>query len=365
MLEPNSSLYSQKIRVVARLTMLWAFSESVIGGVLHAVGIPIKGMALAGLAVLFISMIGRFSDRRGDILQATITVLLVKGLISPHSPFAAYFSVFIQGCLGELIFSAFGVHRFSTIVLGAINVSFSSVQKIFMLTILFGINFWEALNQGSAQLIRSFFGVETEHFITGLMILYVTIYFIAGIIAGWIAWKLPRLISDFSNSTEFRNFHSNILSENLSSDSDWGVTKRKKPSFLRRYRFYVPLLIIISCLPILLTGVIPPGDVLYILIRSFLILGLWSIFFSKNLLRFTRKYLFKTKKSRYQKQVDEIIQTFPKLNSIYGRIWKSTSDCSILYRLRISLFYLLAVILFDVENSENSEEIEKSTDGAT
>jgi hypothetical protein len=87
-----------------KLTKLWALSESMLGGVLHAVKMPFRGMILSGAAVILIGMLANFSEKRGQIFRSTVLVVTIKATVSPHSPLTAYLSVFMQGLLGELFF---------------------------------------------------------------------------------------------------------------------------------------------------------------------------------------------------------------------------------------------------------------------
>ena len=97
----NGILSASKIE---KLTALWALGESALGGILHALRFPLRGMIISSVAIIIISMIARFSNKRGQILKSTVLVILIKGVISPHTPLTAYLAVFLQGSLGELFF---------------------------------------------------------------------------------------------------------------------------------------------------------------------------------------------------------------------------------------------------------------------
>ncbi len=83
--------------------------------------------------------------RRNDseILKSALIVILIKALVSPHSPLTAYFAVGIQGLLGYLLFSTKKFYTFSALLLGIFTLFFSGIQKIVVLTILFGNNLWK------------------------------------------------------------------------------------------------------------------------------------------------------------------------------------------------------------------------------
>ena len=157
---PDSiSSYTDDERLsILKITALWAFSESAFGGILHALTIPLRGLFISSAAVLFISLIALFSKSSKEILKATLIVILIKALVSPHSPLIAYLAVSLRGVLGFLFFSAKKFYRLSALLLGLLVLFFSGIQKIVVLTILFGNMLWESLDlfidQVSAEIFR-------------------------------------------------------------------------------------------------------------------------------------------------------------------------------------------------------------------
>ena len=126
---------------VWKITALWAFSEAALGGILHAFKIPFRGVFVGGSAVILISLIAYFSSNRGTILKSTLLVILIKGIISPHTPVTAYFAVLIQGAIGELLFFQKRFFKTSSLLLGIITLLYSSTQKILILTIVLATRF--------------------------------------------------------------------------------------------------------------------------------------------------------------------------------------------------------------------------------
>lgn len=97
--------YSNRLQIdPKRIIAIWGFSEAALGGILHALKIPLTGMFVGGAAVVLITLLAHFSQKKSIILNATVTVIIIKAVISPHSPLAAYFAVTLQGLLG-FIFS--------------------------------------------------------------------------------------------------------------------------------------------------------------------------------------------------------------------------------------------------------------------
>src|SRR6476661_2396295 len=93
----NTQLYQ-------RLIALWVICEALLGGIIHGFRIPISGLVVGSSAVICICLIAYHVPARGAILKATLIVAIFKMMLSPHSPLPAYFAVFFQGLLGELIF---------------------------------------------------------------------------------------------------------------------------------------------------------------------------------------------------------------------------------------------------------------------
>jgi hypothetical protein len=82
----NTSSINKEYVTVSRVTALWAFSEAALGGVLHALRIPFTGLFIGGAAVIFLSLIAHFSSRKTAIIQSTLVVILIKGIVSPYTP---------------------------------------------------------------------------------------------------------------------------------------------------------------------------------------------------------------------------------------------------------------------------------------
>ena len=61
----------QRLVAIQRLTAVWAFCESGLGGILHAMQMPFTGLVVGGLAVIIICFIAALTDRNYvQLLQA-------------------------------------------------------------------------------------------------------------------------------------------------------------------------------------------------------------------------------------------------------------------------------------------------------
>ena len=133
--------------IIEKLTALWALNESGLGGFLHAFSTPFTGIIVGGISILLISLIAFYAEHKWKaILKALLVVLIIKMAVSPYSPFGAYVAVSFQALFGALLFANFSWKGITLMVLGMVTFLESALQKLLILTIVYGTGFWEAVN---------------------------------------------------------------------------------------------------------------------------------------------------------------------------------------------------------------------------
>jgi hypothetical protein len=132
--------------IVYRIAGLWAFSEAFMGGILHGFKIPFAGLFLSLIAAICMSLIAVSDKNKGLILKVTLAVIAVKFMLSPHTPPMAYVAVLIQGVVGELFFLSRRAIKPAAFLLTMFCLLYSAFQHLFVLTVIFGKNFWAALD---------------------------------------------------------------------------------------------------------------------------------------------------------------------------------------------------------------------------
>ena len=342
----SESFFAEKIdnRLGAlKITALWAFSESAFGGILHTLKIPMRGLFIASAAVLFISLIALFSKSNKEILKATLIVVLIKAVVIPQSPLTAYLAVSVQGVLGFLLFSTKKYYKLSALLLGLLALFFSGVQKIVVLTILFGNMLWESLDIFIKQVSIEFLSIDHPDINYGYVLIaaYVLLHLIAGLFIGLYAGRLPEKINHYKNIIP-------ASIENITGEEIPRKEKRKKRSwFLRPTGIFI---IVVSVGVIILSYLSPELEenvttsVLIMLVRSLIITFVWYVLLAplakKTFLKFVTK-----KKSVYSKNLEEIVSMFPKFKEIVNYCWKLSNDkkgyIRIRYFLSTSFYYLL------------------------
>ena len=328
---------------ILKITALWAFSESAFGGILHALAIPFRGIFINGAAVLFISLIALFSKNSKEILKSTLIVMLIKALVSPHTPLTAYFAVSIQGLLGYLLFLSKSFFRISTLLLGILTLFFSGIQKIIVLSLLFGNTLWKSINIFVKQISKEFFGLSVNSDLNfGLILIgiYISVHVVSGIFIGFYAGMLPQKI----------NFYRNQIPKDLLLETVEQIPKKvkKKKNWLLRPTGVIIIFISIS---VLIYSYISPStseirssEIVIMLIRSVTIMIIWFTLIGPIVRKLFQKFL-SGKKSFYAKEIEEIMQLFPMFKKVVSYCWKNSSDKNGIKRLRkflsTSFYYLL------------------------
>ncbi len=191
--------------ILHRITLAWAISECALGGFLHAIQSPFTGLLVGGLSVMFISLLAYHAENpKAAILQALVFVLGVKMAVSPHSPLGAYFAVAMQAFAGILFFSIIPRFSIAALFTGVLTVILSSVQKVLILTILFGVGFWNAIDEFTQGIVSnmSFLSLDVDFSLSEWMIgIYIGVYTLGGIFIGWLAGRIPTIFE--RNAKEF------------------------------------------------------------------------------------------------------------------------------------------------------------------
>jgi len=328
---------------ILKITALWAFSESAFGGILHALTIPLRGLFISSAAVLFICLIALFSKNSKDILKSTLIVVLIKAVVSPYSPLTAFLAVSLQGFLGFLFFSTKKFYKLSALFLSLTVLFFSGIQKIVVLTILFGNTLWESLDIFIKQVSLEMFYIDHPEINYGYIIIsaYVLLHLIAGLFIGIYAGRLPQKI----------DYYKGVIPTSISSINGEEIPRREKRK--KRSWFLRPtgIFIIVLSIGVIVLSYLSPKlqenvaiSVVIMIIRSLVITFIWFVILAPIVKYYFQKFIAK-RKSEYSKDMEEIISMFPKFKEIVNYCWKLSSDKKGYKRIRsflsTSFYYLL------------------------
>jgi len=333
-----------ELTAIWKITALWAFSEAALGGILHAFKIPFRGVFIGGSAAVLISLIAFFSKEKGVILRSTIIVIIVKGMVSPYTPLTAYFAVFLQGILGEVLFFNRKFFKVPAFILAILALLFSSMQKIIILTILFGNTLWDSINQFGKVIISELFGqnntidLNYSYLILGT---YLGIHILLGIIIGIFTARFPFKIVNVIH-------HEKVEIEAFYRSVKEAINKKKKKFWWKK----ISRLLFITLLAAMIilsyfhpqSGFSKAEEILIMIFRAIAIMLFWYFLAAPLLLKWLQKYL-KKKQNQYSTEINRIVENFPHFKKLVAYCWKISSKQKGYRKIKSFLVRLVTFLL--------------------
>ncbi|MBX2933088.1 MAG: hypothetical protein KF825_02520 [Ferruginibacter sp.] len=297
-----------------RLTALWAFTESGLGGVMHALQVPFTGLLVGGMAVIMISMIAEISNHNyKQVLKSAIIVLIVKAMVSPHTPFTAYIAVAFQAMMGYLLFRLMKINFISILLLSIIAMLESALQKILILTLFFGQSIWKATDSMVALLVKQI-GFTALHGSFWVVVVYLCIYILGGLLIAWITFKA---IKDFyaDKKTNATAGNINLIRPNL-----------KQPDVKNKYKKLWVLIFIMLSLSVILFFFATDKkqgwlEVIKTISWTISAIIIWYLLIGPLFTKVIKSYLQK-KQNRYSTEVLQILSFIPALRKLTTYAWQ-------------------------------------------
>lgn len=327
---PAPSEVTSRTSLLHRLTALWALAESGLGGLLFALHIPATGLLLGAFSTVIISLLAYYAARPArSILQALVLVLLVKAAVSPHSPPPAYLAVGFQGLVGAALFGSGLPFRLAAVLLGGLALAESALQKVIVLTILFGKSLWQALDAAYASLVSEFHlpaGASATGWVLGA---FVGGYGLWGLLVGAWAGRLPAVLGRRRHEIATRF----AALPTAATPADFAPKARKK-------RWPALLLLLAGIMAVFLwqPGGLPRA--LYVVLRSIAAV-LLLLYFIQPLLKALLTHWLSRRQPDEHRQAREIMALLPRLRGLVRPAW----DLSAGRRLRLAAFVENLIIL--------------------
>ncbi len=303
----------QRITAIQRLTALWAFCESGLGGLLHALQIPFTGLVVGGLAVIIITFIAKISEHNySQILQSLLIVLVVKAMVSPYTPFPAYIAVSFQALVGFILFGLLRVSLLSILLLSIIAMLESAVQKLLILTFFFGRSFWKATDE-MMDFIAKQLGISAINGSQWLITIYLLIYLLGGIFIAMMAYKI---IKGFSAD--------NKTAIPITAETPVPVLSKRKTIRNKLWAMIIVMLILSASLFVFAADA-KQGWVAVIKTVSWTlsVIMIWYMLISPLFARFIL-WVLQKKESRYSESVSSTLSFLPVLRALTAVAWKKS-----------------------------------------
>ncbi|HOW27121.1 MAG TPA: hypothetical protein PK876_01275 [Elusimicrobiota bacterium] len=184
--------YYYTVAYIAAFGTLWGLSESTLGTLLHALGIPMKGALLTAIGAFIVLCGARLlPDQRGiPLIGMGFIAGSIKILSLGYLRVNILTSILIESLLLQAGVSLFGYNRIGFLVGGMMACLWPLIQRVLIYGILFGHGiqaiYLEMLRTGSARL-----GIPLTGFATLLTLLFIA-HASLGALVGFLAWRLSR-----------------------------------------------------------------------------------------------------------------------------------------------------------------------------
>ncbi|MCB0570854.1 MAG: hypothetical protein KDC66_13860 [Phaeodactylibacter sp.] len=304
-----------------RLTALWALNEAGLGGLMHLFRSPFTGIFVGGGAILLIALIAHTAKRPGPaILQALLLVLIIKAAVSPHSPPTAYLAVGFQGLAGALLFSLLPSFRLSALMLGVLGLLESALQKLLVMTILFGMPLWKSVDAFIDYVLQKFGLLGEQSEVQGsqwLIGLYVGLYVVSGLAIGWLAGRLPE---------EVRAAAARLTLPDVGPAMKESEKQKPKAFWQRpKVRSIAFTLLALAGIYALAPGARQVLAPLWLLVRVLAVLAIWYFLIAPLLLRFLKRFLQK-RSAAYHDEVNAALALLPAFRRLVQAAWLETRE---------------------------------------
>lgn len=322
---------------ITRLTALWALAEAGLGGVLFALKIPLTGFLIGAVSTVLLSLIARFSNYSyRQIIGSTVTVLMVKAAASPHSPPPAYLAVAFQGLLAALLFSTLRARRAAPLLLGAISMAESALQKVIIMTLIFGKSLWEAVQSLAKEVARTFGIPGTHNYALWLIGGYLVLYAIWGLVVGAFAARIPQQIGAQKEAV-LQDYFRKMEQVNASAHVPPQQRRRKE----RKGLFYAAVLVFIA----VVFGISGAGSgrIAEIVLRSLAAIAL-LFFVLRPLLQWALRRWLRNRSGQERRQSEEVLQLLPTLRR-YVPLAYTAAKKQPQFPKRLGSFLIILIIL--------------------
>ena len=327
-------------KLYIRLVVLWILVEAFLGGIIHGLKIPVSGLFVGGAAMICIILIAYHFPEKGSVLKAMFLVAIFKGTLSPQSPVPAYLAVFFQGFLGEFLLRNKSWFGPSCFIFGVVTMLESALQRILVLVVLYGSDFWEAIN---VWLVKTTGVAELSHFSIILASVYLIVHVLAGLIIGRLGWKMAIICKQkIPSNLRINSFE--WVELNISSERK--TTLKAKGKFIYLIFFFIILALIIQAKIQSGASILPNSGITALLIRFFVLIGLWMMVVQPMLKLLIDRWL-ENKSGKFATQIADIQAVIPEIKFLIKESWLLAG--SSIFKIRLFLRILL-LNLFSVEH---------------
>ncbi len=317
-----------KDTVVNRLSALWALTEITLGGVLHALRIPLTGLFVGSTALACVYLIAISSKHYRSIVKSLSVVSAIKVMSTPHASPFSYLAMAAQSLCCMPLAGRRGQSRIWVTVMFLLASIYSPMQKLMILYVTLGQHGLSAVLVELRDWVAP--NLTTTEFVMVPLLLWFGAHLSAGFfLAKWLhRWAI-------AGST-----HSELYDEWNRTELGTPVLAPSRASRRRQIAFSAVTVAALSLLYVF-EGYLPGW--VHVLWRPLLIIACWQLM-ARPLLMILSKYWTRSTidESDVRAVMDEFprmwsILTFAQKKSIHATGWTSRMRTFLMVTMHISL----------------------------
>ena len=323
--------------VYYRLVALWAISEAFLGGIIHGLRLPVSGLLVGSAAIGCIALIGYYERSRSAILKATLAVAIFKMMLSPQAPPMAYVAVFFQGLLGAMLVWRQRFFFLSCLLLAILAMLESALQRLLVLTIVYGTGLWKAVNIFLSGLTGH---DRITNYSWWLCAGYLALHLLAGLLLGFCIARIPWRIAAWK-------IQGNLPVIRGSGEGDATASGKRKAKRIGWLVFWLLLLgLYMQSYYGIGTAVLPAGTVFQLLLRSLIVLIAW-VFLIGPLLQYVLKRWLHYQRGKIAGLVEAVTTLLPRMRNLVTAAWRASRG-----KKRRWIFFYKTVLVNLIEEND-------------
>lgn len=185
---------TRQLVTMAVFGALWGVVEIGLGSVLHAIKIPLTGLALTTIGLL-VALIGRlFVPKRGSTFFIGVIATVLKLFSIGNIVIGPMIGILTEALVAELILDIFPKPtRLAFILAVAGGALWTLIQPFVTGLLIFGRNLL-SIWLDTVDLGSRLFGLSSQA-VLWIVLALVILHLAVGAVSGWLAWNLGHLVS--------------------------------------------------------------------------------------------------------------------------------------------------------------------------
>ncbi|HET56606.1 MAG TPA: hypothetical protein ENN33_15535 [Ignavibacteria bacterium] len=181
------------------LAIFWGISEILLGDLIRSYPLPVRGMFLTSLAVVFIICTKELADFTGSVILLAVIAVILKAVYYGTIQHSALLAVLIQGVLAEVIFYLVKDFKKASISTAVILMLYTFGHGIIMHGFFWGTHIFTTYKNmfRDVFLLNTLSKLPLEMILIVFGILNIIVGFLLGILTVYLSKKLKKLLNLF------------------------------------------------------------------------------------------------------------------------------------------------------------------------